>query len=226
MRERKGSLLLWAAILASVTATALATDIVLPLRDTGWSVSFDERLKEQLGVHVLGVRPSQNAVLLELDKWFTGIKSNTGFDPIILSFNKDNLSTSYSRFIIKDEFIVNDTDTDWLDFHMLLSPGVVGFDNLTVPDGDKFADVDFYNNSGYTGLPVELDFSNGTVPHDPPSNYFQPAYWGGDIIVVTDPQMGTNGKVGSFILKEFPTPEPASFLLLLGTLLFGRRKWN
>jgi hypothetical protein len=229
MRESKWVIFALVVLTFLAVGKSFASYIEIPLKygstETGWSAIIDEGIKNQVGIHVLKLRSSANSMVLELDKWFLGYKPENGFDPIIIQFKKTNLSTPYTKFIINDEYVINDTTEDWKDFHMYLSPDIVGFDSTILPSGGQFQHVYFSGDEGYGGRPVELNFDTGTVPSASPGDVFQPGYAYGDIVIVTDPNMGTNNIPDSFILKEIPTPEPTALVFLAAGLLgIFRRK--
>jgi hypothetical protein len=198
--------------------------VQIPLSTSGWSALVDQEDLSQIGVHVLGISTQQNAVVLELDKWFSGEKDDFGvFDPKIIRFIKTDNSTSINKIVINDEYVVNRTTETWTDFHFMLSPmsdqipnDIVGFDNSTIPAGHKFANVSFDTFLGYQGLPLTINFDNGTVPV---GTSFRPGYKGNPIVILTSPACE------EFILKELPTPEPATMsLILLGAVAALRRR--
>lgn len=222
MNKNKYILLLVGLLFVFLERMACAAIMEIPLGDTGWSIFVGSDISDQLGVTVFGQDPSTQTVFLELDKQFTDFHGSV----IQVRFAKmDSRALAYSRFVIVDEFIVNDTDSEWHGFHMVLvSDGVAGFDNSTVPDGDKLPNVTWGVFNGYGQLPTELNFdggADGIVPNTIPSNYFRPGYISGDIVILADPNL----EVGrDFLLQEYYSPEPTSLLLLLGLSWLGVRK--
>lgn len=221
---RKKILLLAGVWTVCAVGAVRATEMEIPLEGSGWSVWVDSDVFSYIGVTVFGLRPATHSVLLELDKEFTECKDDLDapFQPITFRFVKTDGATTYSRFVIRDEFVVNGTNCDWHDFHMTLGPDdAAGFDDSVMPDGDKLPNVSYTNYTGYNGYPVRLNFEGGIVPHDAPLNRFRPGYQSGDIIILTNPALAAGGE---FTLQEQPTPEPGSILLLFGLSWFALKK--
>jgi len=232
MRESKRDLFLVLVAVCCLPCITFAGTITVPLTylgtNTGWEVSFDDSLRYNIGVHVLGLRPGeQGAVIVELDKWFDKFKDPiAGFDPYAIRFTKINLDTTFTKIIIPDEFIVNGTDHKWYDFHFALGEGpVAGFDSSVVPDGGQLPNVSYSDPNGYLNLPTQLNFVGDDthfVSNTYPDNVFQPGYASGYISIITSPLMGKLDQgqpvPDHFILKEWPTPEPGTCMLLLGGL--------
>ena len=201
-------------------------------RDSGWEIVISPSvidIGEISTPYVYGV--TDDAVYIQLDKTFTEPPVDMLFDPLIIEFEKTSADASLN-IVIEDEYIVNDTGTEWFDFHMhlivdILSPEA-GFNPSFLPDGGQLEDVYFSTNSGYEGLPIELHFvdSDGSgVPSSPAGDdVFQPGYKSGQIVIATNPELEVGERFG---LKEVPTvPEPATVCLLGigGVLMAFRRK--
>ena len=154
-------------------------------------------------------------VLIELYKTFPGPIEYGASQPHVVEFIKV-APDAKQNIIITDEFIRNNTDYEWFDFHMTiinLGTPEAGFDPQHVPNGDQLEEV-YYTTPlpGYDGLPTQLNFVNAQGGGVPPSDVFWPGWQDGEIVIVTNPQM----RVGdSFLLKEWATvPEPATIVLL------------
>lgn len=207
-----------------------------PLGDSGWAMIAREDLIDGGQVawpYVYGI--VDDAVIIELDKLFNRPFAQDGFNhPIIIEFEKLSADAT-SKIIIRDEYVVNETGSEWIDYHMHLIVNSLdpqaGFDPSYIPDGDQLEDVSYALNLGYNGLPIQLHFAdtNGAgVPSSPPAesgeNVFQPGYYTeGQIVILTDPEMQVGEHFG---LKEIPTiPEPATLLLFgIGGLMTIKRK--
>ncbi len=198
-----------------------------PLGDSGWEIVVRSDLVEGGQVawpYIYSV--TDDAVTIQIDKLFNRPFTQDGLNyPIIVEFLKVDVDAT-PKIIIRDEYIGNETGTEWYDYHMHLIVDALdpqaGFDPSFIPDGDQLEDVSFDQNSyiGYNGLPIKMDFvdidGNGILSSPPAEfgeNIFQPGYYGGQIVIVTDPDMQLYEHFG---LKEIPTsvPEPVTFALL------------
>ncbi len=218
--------------LISIMLSASALAVFQPLGSSGWDFVVRSNQLEGGQVswpYVYGV--TSDAVIIQIDKTFNRPFS-LGFNyPIIIEFEKRS-ANAVSKIVIHDERVINQTGSQWSDYHMFLIVDActpeAGFNPNFLPDGDQLENVsyDLYGY-GYGNLPIQLNFSDADasgVPFSPPGeNWFQPAYYGGQIVIETNPQMPVGGHFG---LKEIPTiPEPATFALLgLGALSLLRRK--
>ena len=132
--------------------------------------------------------------------------------------------------VITHEYIVNDTSFEWLDFHMYLMVDIfnpqAGFDDNYIPDGDQFEDLHYAINYGYNSMPIQLNFedtdANGVPPDPPGQDVFNPGLTIGQVMIATDPGMQIGTRFG---LKEVPTPEPTTLILLgMGSLIAVNRR--
>ncbi len=243
MRERKSLIALLLVLVCGVPVLGDLFDpntpfdpnsaFEIPLRfrgtETGWSIFVQPEDVSRVGVHVFGA--SNGTVTLEIDKWFYGVNTPDHQDKLILAFVKRNAQTTFSRFVIDDEYVVNNTNYAWEGYTMGLSPnGHAGFNCVpnvandpSLPDGDEFQTVIATDTLGYQSKPVTLDFYNGVVSNVAPNNVFQPGYRRGSIKIVADPAIAVND---GFILKEWHTPEPISMVLfgVSGMLVWLRRR--
>ena len=222
-----------ASVLCALFVCAFAEGATIPLGNSGWAM-LTGQCSDSVGVAVDKVDKDNDLVVIELYKTFKNPAESGTFAPIIFDFQKIS-EDAVSNIVIEDEYILNNTGTEWFDFHMyLLFPiglGQVGFNPNFIPDGSQLESVSYTMNFGYQGLPVELDFTNtigGGVPSSPPGeDIFWPGSKSGRIVITTNPQMELGGR---FSLKEIPTvPEPGTiFLLGAGflTTIFRRRRFN
>lgn len=220
-----GLLTLYVVLVLSAPVQAVS----IPLGDSGWAMVVSPRM-EGVSVPIVD-RVTSDAVYIELGKTFTSPLEDGLFRPIIIEFQKIS-STATSNIIICDEYIVNDTSTEWLDFHMSLIVKVInpeaGFNRNFIPDGDQLENVYYSSGYGYGGRPIMLNFidTDGSgVPSLPAGDdVFCPGYRSGQIVIVTDPDMVLGARFG---LKEVPTiPEPATLVSLgtAGIWIFTRKK--
>ncbi len=220
----------WAALFLSVIVTGTAMGTLYDLGTSGWQMVVDTDLVQgnQIGVPYVYSQTS-DAITIELDKVFLGHPDSQGnFSPLIVEFLKKSTNAT-PKIIIRDEYVVNDTNTDWYDYHMFLivnalNPGA-GFDASMTPGGNKLEQVSYSQYFGYdpgTGaLPLQLNFvdTNGQgVQAEPPGDdIFKP---GVDklgnhdpIVIIVDPNLPVGARIG---LKEFPTtPEPTTLVTIL-----------
>ncbi len=211
-------------VLCVLLICAVPTEgVVIPLENSGWAMVVSPTSR---GVSMPVVEWfDDNVVVIQLGKTFDRPPENGLLHPLIIEFQKTSADAS-ANIVIRDEYIVNDTGVEWLDFHMYLLVDIfepqAGFNPNFIPDGGQLEEVNYSGNYGYNGLPVQLHFidTNGSgVPASPPGDdVFWPGYVSGQVVIATDPGMQVGARFG---LKEIPTvPEPATLLLLgMGTLM-------
>ena len=89
-----------------------------------------------------------------------------------------------------------------------------GFNPNFLPDGDQFESVYYVRNSGFNGMPIQLNFvdtdANGVPAFPPGDDIFLPGFTIGRIVIDVDPQMPVGTRFG---LKEVSAPEPATIAL-------------
>jgi hypothetical protein len=193
---------------------------VLDLGDSGWQmiVSAENQLVGDIGYpYIYGT--INDSLHLELDKTFHKGPDDFGFmSPLTIEFKKVS-ANAVNRIVIRDEYIVNNTGVEWVDFHMQLLVSMMnpeaGFNTSYIPSGGVLENVSYSMPYGYNGNPVRLDFENSTgsgVSHIDGQDIFQPGLAYGDIVIEINPNLPTGSRFG---LKEIPTiPEPATAALL------------
>lgn len=222
-----GFLALCVVLVLSTSAHAVSQ----PLGDSGWAFVVRSDLVEGGQVawpYIYSV--TEEAVTIQVDKLFNRPFTDGLNYPIIIEFEKISIDAT-PKIIIWDEYIVNETGSEWTDYHMHLIVNALnpqaGFDPSFIPDGDQFENVYYNSYYGYNNLPIDLNFEDIDGNGVPPSgeNAFQPGYYGGHIVIVTDPEIQPGEHFG---LKEIPTniPEPATLILLgtAGIWIFNRKK--
>ena len=202
--------------------TNLSGAVVVDLGDSGWAMVVSPLVLEHSDVSVPWYGIEGDTLYLELHKTFgRPLDDSEMFLPIVLEFEKISENAS-STIVLTDEYIVNDSDVEWYDFHMQLMVSIsepeAGFDPQYVFDGQQLENVFYSEFVGYDGLPVKLNFLNeegGGVPPVPPGeDIFWPGYEQGELVIVTNPEMEVGDR---FALKEMPSvPEPATLALLGG----------
>ena len=172
-------------IVALLSAPAAAT--IYELDDSGWSVAVNSNW--DISFVVDGY--TADAVVIQVQKVFVGEVDEFGLLPAMyMEFIKDS-QQAYQKIIITDEYIVNDTAVDWLDFHIeIVESPLAGFDPQHMPSGDQFETVTLTGSNGYNGLPTKFDFCDGLVVNEPPGDdTFRPGYTAGAMVIITNPEM-------------------------------------
>ena len=224
----------WALVIAVLSLSLCGIAFATPIQglgNSGWSLAVNP------GGDITAVvdDETEDEVIIQLQKTFTGEPDEFNLLPTMyVEFVKES-ADAVNIIVITDEFITNDTTVDWIDFHMELVVNVeqpkAGFSMQYIPSGDQFqtvlpGGVVLLNGpNGPEQVYTKFDFSDGTVPNEPPgSDIFRPGADSGAMVMLINPDL----EVGTRIrLKEWPTiPEPAAFCLLgTGLAMFlGRRK--
>ncbi|MDM8005351.1 MAG: PEP-CTERM sorting domain-containing protein [Phycisphaerae bacterium] len=223
----KSTLSLAAAAALLVVSSANAG--LVPLDNTGWQATWDGRFDGLVDIWIPSASPpTASTIFIQKSAQFTQGPDEFGqFPTIPITFMQIGPST-ITRIVIQDEIITNTTGVDWTDFHFdLMDSGDAWFEHgpgfffTTSPlDNQVFsADNKSFSVDGFGRGPNNTDavVPNNSVwyPGDGPFD--------GNLVIrvvsKTDDEPYT-----VFTLKETPTPEPASLLLLaLGGLLLRRR---
>ena len=205
-----------AVAVSVLVATPLAYAGSADLGGSGWQAVWDVSLNPYVNITVDSV--TSDAVSIRKSAEFIQGPDEFGFFPTIPITFQQTGPSSISRIIIVDETLKNSTGVAWTDFHWDLLDG-----------GDAW----FIHDSGWSFATSPMNNQQFT-----PDNHKFSVY-GGVVAAgsVWTPGSGANGgelvinavsraqaPYTTFILKETPTPEPASLLLIaLGVLLLRRR---
>jgi len=168
----------------------------------------------------------EDFIIIEISKDFTAGPGVGGVFPAhLIDFRQvDTDANTRPNIIIADESVTNLTGVPWTDYHWaVLNAGEVWID---VPasagfDTTPFANAVFSDPANVFGDPTkatDLDADGGVVPNN---TSFFPGAAGGDLVLSVD--LASAAPV-SFVLKQFPTPEPASALLLVIAGLVATRR--
>lgn len=219
----KSTLSLAAAVGLLVVSSANAGFVVLD--NTGWQAVWDSSLDPYVQIHYNGV--VGNSILIQKSAEFTQGPNRYGVFPSIpIQFQQIGPST-INEIVILDESIRNSTGVDWTDFHFDLLDGTDAyFDEYqdffftTAPlNNQQFVN----NHQGFyvDGFGLGPDGTDAVVPAGSPWFPGDGAS-DGDLVISVVSKSAEPYTV--FTLKETPTPEPASLVLLaLGALMLRRR---
>jgi hypothetical protein len=205
-----------AAILAAFGASTAQADTII-LGTSGWQATWDSSLDGLVDIIVDGV--TADSVIIQKAAEFRQPPGPDGlFPPILVTFQQIS-PNAVSRIIMNDEILTNSTGAPWTDFHMELVDGGDATFDPAATYGSGFSIAPFTNltfSPDNTALDI---FGGGSIPNG--GVYFPGAAAGNLFIdVVTSP----TAPFTTFTLKEYPTPEPTTALLLvLGAALIRRR---
>ncbi len=215
----QGSVL--AGIVAGLTG-ATAFGHTIPLGSSGWEAIIDDSLVGLVDLAVDQVTP--DAVYIEKAAEFTQGPGPGGFPAISILFRQTS-PDAVGSIVINDEIIQNNTGVDWTDFHFLLvDGGDAVFDTNSVFDTSPFDNQ--YFSPDATEFSVD-GFGLGPAGTDaivPDGGVWFPGNgaFNGELIINVN--VAPSAPFTSFTLKEIPTPEPTSLVLLvLGSALLRRR---
>lgn len=214
--------------IAGILIMMAATTAVAGVKDLGggWQAEWAPSLDPFVDVTSYGV--VGDAIIIQKSAQFTQGPVNGIFPAIPILFRQIDAS-AVSNIVIDDEIIYNSTGVDWTDFHMQLLDGPdAAFDPVATANSGGAGPIGFtiepFTQAAFSPDNKALDIWGGVVPD-------QSAWFPGD--GATDGQLWINVVPGDgvddpftvFTLKETPTPEPASLMLLaIGGLALLRRR--
>jgi hypothetical protein len=217
--------ILTSAAVAGLLIASSANAGTTVLGASGWQASWDPTLDGLVDIVIPpSAPPTSSTIFIQKSAEFIQGPDQFGLFPTIpITFQQIGPS-SISQIVILDEIITNSTGADWTDFHFdLLDSGDAwfkhdaGFFFTTSPlDHQVFSpDNRSFNVDGFGLGP------GGTNAVVPKNTVWYPGDGASDGNLV----IGVVSRGNTvFTLKETPTPEPASLILLaLGFLLLRRR---
>lgn len=169
---------------------------------------------------------TKDYALIQVFKDFVEPPRNGVFPPLLIDFLQINPDpNTVPRIIINDETISNQTGVPWTDFHWTVANMGDAWFNVPLSaafDVRPFRSKRFSDPGNVFNDPnnkaTDLDAFDGVVPAN---GSFFPGLAGGELVIDTNltPQYPV-----SFTLKEYPTPEPGSILLLSLASAWCRRR--
>lgn len=213
LHVRAFSAVFTAVALAVAAQPAVAGLVTHPLGNSGWQVSYDD---EFITVITDNEDPlGDGFVVVEIAKEFVfGPDPDTGVFPGLTIVFRQTDAEAVDRIAIDEEIIINSTGVAWTDFHWaVLNHGDVLFDTQASADFD----VTPFTSKTFSPDATELAADGGVVP---PDGFFHPGRDNG--VLWIEANVATGEPFTTFTLKEFPTPEPATWLCLLGGMALLR----
>jgi hypothetical protein len=201
-----------------------ASGAIIPLGSSGWQAEFDSSLDPFVDINYVD-QVGDSVIIQKAAEFTQGPDPLTGLFPTIPIVFRQVGASTVSSIVISDEIITNSTGVDWTDFHWDVLDGPDAFfdsgpgfmfdttpltNQMFSPDDRSFWVDGFGVGPGGTDAVV----ADGSVwfPGDGAIN--------GNLVINV---VSTGSTV--FTLKETPTPEPGTLVLLaLGGLAALRRQ--
>ncbi len=194
-----------------ITGSVSASQITLGT--SGWEAVIDVSLDPFVDINVVG--ETADAVIIQKSAEFTQPPVGGVFPSIPIVF-RQTAWPAVSNIVIDDEIITNSTGVDWTDFHFDILDGMDAmFDPVATAASGGAPPIGFtiapFTAAVFSPDNMRLDVSGGMVPDGgiwfPGDGASDGQLW---IDVTPQPQEPFT----VFTLKETPTPEPATVVLL------------
>jgi hypothetical protein len=185
------------------------------LGTSGWQAVWDASLDPYVDIAVDMV--TADAVYIEKSAQFTQPFGPGGFPAIAISFQQVAWP-AVKQVVILDEIVVNQTGSPWTDFHFALLDGDEALFNVDKTLASKFS-TDPFVDQVFAADKTGLDVFGGVLADG--ATWFPGMV--GELYIDVKPV--EQAPYTAWLLKEIPTPEPTSLLLLgLGAALLTARR--
>jgi len=209
--------------LFAIVSVVAANSEVIPLA-AGWQADVFDSSIVSINVDVVG----PDFLVIEISKDFLDPPGVGGVFPAnLIDFQQIAADAdTVPRIIIADETVTNLTGVDWTDYHWNVFDSGDAWFNVPLSDfgTEPFANHSFSDPGNLFNDPdkaTDIDADGGVVASG--ASFF-PGGAAGDGNLVIDVDLSRSSPL-SFTFKQFPTPEPASFVLLslCGLIAIRRR---
>lgn len=214
MKVRVGSFLLLLLFVGGGVASAeVIVDLKTENEDSGWSVILADDVYSGVVVDTI----TDSYVRIEIAKTFFQGPEGGQFPANLIEFYQRAGDVDPLPVIqITSEAVTNDTGWDWTDYHWEIIGDDAAFDR-TSTETSGFS-IDPFTRSLWGAAPAgwssdhsaSLDVDGGVV-HD--GETFFPGSVQGRLYIDVDV---TGSEPVSFVLKQYPTPEPGTMAVLAG----------
>ncbi len=212
--------------MAALCVCASAQAGFVNLGSSGWRAEWDSSLDPHVNITV--VAQDQDAVYIQKEAEFTQGPVNGVFPSIPIVFRQIAFP-AVTNIVIDREVILNNTGFNWSDFHIdLLDGGDAVFNPAATAASGGGGPIGFsvapFLDAAFGAGDTRLDIENGVVANGtfwtPGSSDVAPD----QLWISVNPHASAPFTI--FTMKETPTPEPASLVLLAlgGAAVIRRRK--
>lgn len=228
MLQGKASHLLGSVLVCALFAVSAQAGVVD--LGAGWQAIWDNSLDGLVDINVVTIIDidGEDAIVIQKSAEFTQGPVFGVFPSIPIVFQQTAFPAA-AHIVIDDEIITNSTGEDWTDFHFdLLDAGDVVFDPVRTAASGGGPPIGFFispfTNASFSGDLMSLDIDGGVLPAGgvwfPGDGALNGQLW-------IDMTVATTAPFTTFVLKETPTPEPASIMLVMlgaGAMALRRRR--